>query len=66
MLLQWMSLQDLIRIPGIAHEKCVHANATVTFHRLKIGLLNNKHYTGTVHLERIGIPREAERGVIEE
>ena len=51
---------------GIPHDKCVHANATVTFHRLKIGLLNNKDYTGTVHLERIGIPREAERGVIEE
>jgi NAD(P)H-hydrate epimerase len=49
---------------GVVHEKCVKADATVTFHRMKIGLLKNKKYTGTIHVERIGIPLEAERGVL--
>lgn len=49
---------------GVVHEKCVKADATVTFHRLKKGLLRNKKYTGIVRLECIGIPPEAERGVI--
>jgi NAD(P)H-hydrate epimerase len=46
------------------HEKCVRANATVTFHRLKVGLARGKKYPGPVHVERIGIPPEAERGVV--
>ncbi|HEX2615287.1 MAG TPA: NAD(P)H-hydrate epimerase [Nitrososphaera sp.] len=46
------------------HEKCVRADATVTFHRLKVGLARGKKYTGPVHVEWIGIPPEAERGVI--
>jgi NAD(P)H-hydrate epimerase len=49
---------------GTFHEKCVRANATVTFHRIKNGLTGNKEYTGEVHLEKIGIPIEAEQGVI--
>ena len=49
---------------GIFHEKCVKANATVTFHRIKKGLIAKKDYTGKVHLEKIGIPIEAEQGVI--
>ena len=49
---------------GKAHDRCVKANATVTFHRMKIGLVNNKKYTGVIHIERIGIPEEAERGVV--
>ena len=49
---------------GAVHEKCVKADATVTFHRMKKGLLRNKKYTGIVRLECIGIPPEAERGVI--
>jgi NAD(P)H-hydrate epimerase len=49
---------------GIVYEKCVKADATVTFHRMKRGLLKNKKYTGTIHVERIGIPPEAERGVL--
>jgi NAD(P)H-hydrate epimerase len=49
---------------GQVHEKCVKANATVTFHRMKKGLLKNKKYTGIIHIERIGIPPEAERGVL--
>jgi hypothetical protein len=36
----------------------------VTFHRMKKGLLRNKKYTGILRIECIGIPPEAERGVI--
>jgi NAD(P)H-hydrate epimerase len=49
---------------GAVHEKCVKADATVTFHRMKRGLIRNKKYTGIIHIECIGIPPEAERGVI--
>jgi len=49
---------------GQIHEKCVKADATVTFHRLKVGLAKGKKYTGPVHVERIGIPPEAESGVV--
>ena len=43
---------------------CVRANTTITFHRIKIGLLNNRKYTGNLILKKIGIPIEAERGII--
>jgi NAD(P)H-hydrate epimerase len=46
------------------HEKCVKADATVTFHRLKVGIAKGRKYTGPVHVEWIGIPPEAERGVV--
>jgi len=46
------------------HEKCVRADATITFHRLKVGLAKGKKYTGPIHVEWIGIPPEAERGVV--
>lgn len=49
---------------GKVHDKSVKANATVTFHRMKVGLLNNRKYSGIIHLERIGIPLEAERGIV--
>jgi len=49
---------------GQIHEKCVNADATVTFHRLKVGLAKGKKYTGPVHVEWIGIPPEAEKGVV--
>jgi NAD(P)H-hydrate epimerase len=49
---------------GATHEKCVKANATVTFHRIKKGLIGKQDYTGKVYLERIGIPIEAEEGVL--
>jgi NAD(P)H-hydrate epimerase len=47
---------------GKANNKSIKADATVTFHRMKTGLLNNKKYTGQVIVEKIGIPQEAERG----
>jgi len=49
---------------GSLHEKCVKADATVTFHRIKNGLTRNKEFTGEIHLEKIGIPTEAEQGVL--
>jgi NAD(P)H-hydrate epimerase len=49
---------------GTYHEKCVKADATVTFHRIKKGLTGNEEYTGKIHLEKIGIPIEAEQGVL--
>jgi NAD(P)H-hydrate epimerase len=49
---------------GQIHEKCVKADATVTFHRLKVGLAKGKRYTGPVHVEWIGIPPEAEKGIV--
>ncbi|OLC82653.1 MAG: NAD(P)H-hydrate epimerase [Thaumarchaeota archaeon 13_1_40CM_3_50_5] len=49
---------------GQIHEKCVRADATITFHRPKVGLTKGKKYTGPVHVEWIGIPPEAESGVV--
>lgn len=51
---------------GRAFDRCVRADATITFHRIKSGLATKdaKRYTGPVHVEWIGIPPEAERGVI--
>jgi NAD(P)H-hydrate epimerase len=46
------------------HDKCVKADATVTFHRLKVGLSRGRRYTGPVHVEWIGIPPDAEEGVL--
>lgn len=49
---------------GKIHDKCVKADATVTFHRLKVGLARGRKYTGPVIVEWIGIPPEAEEGVL--
>ncbi|MDW0154953.1 MAG: NAD(P)H-hydrate epimerase [Nitrososphaeraceae archaeon] len=49
---------------GTFRDKCVKADATVTFHRIKKGLTMNKEYVGKLHLEKIGIPTEAEQGVV--
>jgi NAD(P)H-hydrate epimerase len=49
---------------GQIHEKGVRADATITFHRPKVGLAKGRKYTGPVHVEWIGIPPEAESGVV--
>jgi NAD(P)H-hydrate epimerase len=49
---------------GKVHAKCVKADATVTFHRLKVGMAKGRKFTGPVHVEWIGIPPEAEAGVL--
>ena len=45
-------------------DKCIKADATITFHRLKVGLANGWKYTGPVRVEWIGIPPEAEKGIV--
>ena len=40
----------------------VKANVTITFHLMKVGI-NNHSNCGKIHVERIGIPPEAEEGV---
>ena len=49
---------------GTIHDKCVKADATVTFHRIKKGLLDRNEITGSIFLEKIGIPTDAEDGVL--
>jgi len=47
---------------GYAYEKCVKADLTITFHRLKNGLLiDNGKTSGNVIVWNIGIPPEAEQ-----
>lgn len=47
---------------GGKFEKSVHAGLTITFHKMKAGMLsrNAEKYTGEVHVVDIGIPIEAE------
>ncbi|HYZ50345.1 MAG TPA: NAD(P)H-hydrate epimerase, partial [Nitrososphaeraceae archaeon] len=49
---------------GRVSHVCIKANDTITFHRLKKGLLNNKKHTGKIFIENIGIPKVAEKGII--
>jgi NAD(P)H-hydrate epimerase len=49
---------------GEVVSDCIRADTTITFHRIKQGLLNNKKYTGSLILKNIGIPIEVEEGII--
>jgi NAD(P)H-hydrate epimerase len=49
---------------GEITSNVIRANTTITFHRIKWGLLTNKKYTGNLILKKIGIPIEAEDGII--
>jgi NAD(P)H-hydrate epimerase len=42
----------------------VKADVTVTFHRMKIGMPKRKDVCGQIFVEKIGIPPEAEEGVL--
>jgi NAD(P)H-hydrate epimerase len=44
-------------------DKCVRADATITFHRMKVGMPKTD-MCGTILVEKIGIPTEAEVGVL--
>ncbi|MFQ5941113.1 MAG: NAD(P)H-hydrate epimerase [Nitrososphaerales archaeon] len=46
---------------GLVNDKCIKANATITFHRMKKGLLSRKNLSGKIMVEPIGIPPDAER-----
>lgn len=47
---------------GGKSEKAVHADLTLTFHKMKIGMLVRSagNYTGEIHVIDIGVPEEAE------
>ena len=49
---------------GEANKRCVNANMTVTFHRMKVGMQKRKDVCGEIFVEKIGIPPEAEIGVL--
>ena len=43
---------------------CVRSDMTVTFHKMKKGIPKRKDLTGELYVEKIGIPPEAEEGVL--
>jgi NAD(P)H-hydrate epimerase len=49
---------------GEIYDKSVIADSTITFHRIKKGLLENIGYSGEIHPVKIGIPIEAEFEVL--
>ena len=49
---------------GEANKRCVNANMTVTFHRMKVGMQKRTDVCGEIFVEKIGIPLEAEIGVL--
>jgi len=49
---------------GETVSQCIKADTTITFHRIKSGLINNDQYTGNLILKKIGIPIETEEGLI--
>ena len=50
---------------GEANKRCVKfADMTVTFHRMKVGMPKAKDMCGEIFVEKIGIPPEAEIGVL--
>ncbi len=49
---------------GNVDDKCVKADVTITFHKMKIGMLKKTYTCGKIIVEKIGIPPEAEIGVL--
>lgn len=49
---------------GKVADKCVKADVTITYHKMKIGMPKRMELCGTIIVERIGIPPEAEIGVL--
>ena len=49
---------------GDTAEHCVRADMTVTFHRRKIGMASRSDVCGKLFVEAIGIPPEAEEGIV--
>ena len=45
-------------------DKAISADATITFHRPKHGLLKNFGDVGKLIVKKIGIPFESEKGVV--
>jgi NAD(P)H-hydrate epimerase len=49
---------------GNVTDKCVKADITITFHKMKIGMPKQIDKCGKIIVENIGIPPEAEIGVL--
>ncbi len=49
---------------GEINDKCVKADTTITFHRIKLGLLKNIEHSGNILPVKIGIPVEAEMELV--
>ncbi|HKC79440.1 MAG TPA: NAD(P)H-hydrate epimerase [Nitrosopumilaceae archaeon] len=49
---------------GNTNDKCVNADVTITFHKMKVGMPKRKDMCGNILVEKIGIPPEAEVGVL--
>lgn len=49
---------------GAVIDKCVKANVTITYHKMKIGMPKRMDMCGKIIVEKIGIPPEAEVGVL--
>jgi len=49
---------------GKVADKCVKADVTITYHKMKIGMPKRIDMCGTIIVEKIGIPPEAEIGVL--
>lgn len=73
--IDWINKSDAFKISvdvpsgldpdtGSIADKCVKADITITFHKMKIGMPKRKDVCGTIFVEKIGIPPEAEIGVL--
>ena len=49
---------------GNTGDKYVKADTTITFHKMKVGMSKRKDVCGIILVEKIGIPPEAEDGVL--
>ena len=49
---------------GLVHDRCVKADVSITFHKMKIGMPKRKEVCGNIIVQKIGIPPEAEAGVL--
>ena len=49
---------------GLVNDKCVKSDITITFHKMKIGMTKGQDMCGKIVVEKIGIPPEAEIGIL--
>ena len=49
---------------GTVADKCVKTDVTITYHKMKIGMPKRTDMCGKILVEKIGIPPEAEVGVL--
>ncbi len=49
---------------GDMANPCAMSNMTVIFHRMKRGILKHPRLAGTIYVEKIGIPIDAEEGIL--